>query len=88
MQNSAEIANDLSKCSIKEVEKTHIDRTSGVPMSRLPLQVSPSIQGMFPFIVSSGHLFLGFEIHNTHIMAFLSLYLFFKIFFSCYCVLE
>lgn len=43
--NSAEIANDISKCSIKEVEKTHMDRASGVPMSRLPLQVSPSIQG-------------------------------------------
>ncbi|KAA8548569.1 hypothetical protein F0562_000164 [Nyssa sinensis] len=37
-QNSAEITNDLSKCCIKEVEKPHMDRTSGIPRSRLPLQ--------------------------------------------------
>uniref|UniRef100_A0A5B7A744 mitogen-activated protein kinase n=1 Tax=Davidia involucrata TaxID=16924 RepID=A0A5B7A744_DAVIN len=43
-QNSAEITNDLSKCCIKEVEKPHMDRTSGIPMTRLPLQAPQSIQ--------------------------------------------
>ncbi|XP_058210889.1 mitogen-activated protein kinase 15-like isoform X1 [Rhododendron vialii] len=42
-QNSAEVANGLSKCSIKEVEKPQINRTSGIPMPRLPPQVPPSI---------------------------------------------
>lgn len=45
IQNSAEVTNDLSKCSIKEIEKPHVDRSSGVPMTRLPLQVPQSIQG-------------------------------------------
>ncbi|XP_071940382.1 mitogen-activated protein kinase 15-like isoform X2 [Coffea arabica] len=44
-QNAAEVANDLSKFCIKEVEKSNTDRISGIPMSRLPLQVPPSIQG-------------------------------------------
>nr|XP_027116176.1 mitogen-activated protein kinase 15-like isoform X2 [Coffea arabica]XP_027121225.1 mitogen-activated protein kinase 15-like isoform X2 [Coffea arabica] len=44
-QNVAEVANDLSKFCIKEVEKSNTDRISGIPMSRLPLQVPPSIQG-------------------------------------------
>ncbi|XP_057485470.1 mitogen-activated protein kinase 15-like isoform X1 [Actinidia eriantha] len=44
VQNSAEVTSALSKCSIKEVEKTHVDRTSGFPMARMPLQVPPSIQ--------------------------------------------
>ncbi|PSS01462.1 Mitogen-activated protein kinase [Actinidia chinensis var. chinensis] len=44
VQNSAEVMSDLSKCSIKEVEKPHVDRTSGFPMERMPLQVPPSIQ--------------------------------------------
>ncbi|XP_027116175.2 mitogen-activated protein kinase 15 isoform X1 [Coffea eugenioides] len=43
-QNAAEVANDLSKFCIKEVEKSNTDRISGIPMSRLPLQVPPSIQ--------------------------------------------
>ncbi|CDO98980.1 unnamed protein product [Coffea canephora] len=43
-QNVAEVANDLSKFCIKEVEKSNTDRISGIPMSRLPLQVPPSIQ--------------------------------------------
>ncbi|KAG6764827.1 hypothetical protein POTOM_032315 [Populus tomentosa] len=45
IQNSAEVTNDLSKCSIKEIERPHVDRSSGVPMTRLPLQVPQSIQG-------------------------------------------
>ncbi|KAK6913866.1 Protein kinase domain [Dillenia turbinata] len=45
VQSSAEVANDLSKCSIKEVEKPNTERISGVPMTRLPLQVPQSIQG-------------------------------------------
>ncbi|KAK4587043.1 hypothetical protein RGQ29_023967 [Quercus rubra] len=46
VQNSAEVADDLSKCSIKEVEKPHMDRNSGIPVSRLPIQVPQSIQGV------------------------------------------
>ncbi|KAJ6771032.1 MITOGEN-ACTIVATED PROTEIN KINASE [Salix koriyanagi] len=45
VQNSAEVANDLSKCSIKEIEKPHVDRSGRMPMKRLPLQVPQSIQG-------------------------------------------
>ncbi|GFZ21879.1 mitogen-activated protein kinase 16 [Actinidia rufa] len=45
VRNSAEVTSALSKCSIKEVEKTHVDRTSGFPMASMPLQVPPSIQG-------------------------------------------
>ncbi|KAG5236084.1 mitogen-activated protein [Salix suchowensis] len=44
VQNSAEVANDLSKCSIKEIEKPHVDRSGRMPMKRLPLQVPQSIQ--------------------------------------------
>ncbi|PNT14424.1 hypothetical protein POPTR_010G029700v4 [Populus trichocarpa] len=45
IQKSAEVTNDLSKCSIKEIEKPHVDRSDGMPMTRLPLQVPQSIQG-------------------------------------------
>ncbi|KAF9673319.1 hypothetical protein SADUNF_Sadunf10G0011700 [Salix dunnii] len=44
IQNSAEVTNDLSRCSIKEIEKPHVDRSGRVPMTRLPLQVPQSIQ--------------------------------------------
>ncbi|EEF45410.1 mitogen-activated protein kinase 15 [Ricinus communis] len=44
VQSSAEVANDLSKCSIKEMEKPQVDRSGGIPMTRLPLQVPQSIQ--------------------------------------------
>ncbi|KAG5240966.1 hypothetical protein OIU76_014484 [Salix suchowensis] len=44
IQTSAEVTNDLSKCSIKEIEKPHVDRSGGIPMTRLPLQVPQSIQ--------------------------------------------
>ncbi|KAI8566190.1 hypothetical protein RHMOL_Rhmol02G0020700 [Rhododendron molle] len=43
-QNSTEIANDLTKCCIKEAEQPHMESTSGIPMPRMPLQVPPSIQ--------------------------------------------
>ena len=46
LHNSAEVAEDLSKCCIKEVEKPHMDRSCGIPMARLPLQVPQSIQGV------------------------------------------
>ncbi|XP_028058796.1 mitogen-activated protein kinase 15-like isoform X1 [Camellia sinensis] len=42
MQSSAEVTNDLTKCCIKEVEKPHVDRISGIPKTRLPLQVPPT----------------------------------------------
>ncbi|KAL0367617.1 UNVERIFIED_CONTAM: Mitogen-activated protein kinase [Sesamum radiatum] len=42
-QNSTDVTNDLSKCSIKEVEKPQVDR-SVLPMTRLPVQVPQSIQ--------------------------------------------
>ncbi|KAF5736813.1 hypothetical protein HS088_TW14G00967 [Tripterygium wilfordii] len=45
VHNSAEVMKDLSKCSIKENEKPRMDRTSGIPMSRLPPQVPQSAQG-------------------------------------------
>lgn len=45
LHNSAEVADDLSKCCIKEVEKPHMDRSCGIPMARLPLQVPQSTQG-------------------------------------------
>ncbi|KAL5541701.1 hypothetical protein UlMin_009411 [Ulmus minor] len=45
VHSAAEVANDLSKCSIKEVEKPQIDRNSGIPMTRLPIQVPQTIQG-------------------------------------------
>ncbi|KAK3189939.1 hypothetical protein Dsin_029500 [Dipteronia sinensis] len=38
-QNPAGVTDDLSKCSIKEIEKPQMDRTSGMPMTRLPIQV-------------------------------------------------
>ncbi|XP_044484230.1 mitogen-activated protein kinase 15 isoform X1 [Mangifera indica] len=44
IQNSVDVTDNLSKCSIKEVEKPPLDRTSGVPMTRLPLQVPQSTQ--------------------------------------------
>ncbi|KAI4345549.1 hypothetical protein L6164_012661 [Bauhinia variegata] len=46
VQYSAEVADDLSKCCIKEVEKQPIERNGGIPMSRLPLQVPQNIQGV------------------------------------------
>lgn len=57
-QNMAEVAaDDLSKCSIKEVEKPTIDKTGGVAVNRLPLQAPQSIQDVmtnrsmyFPFL--------------------------------------
>ncbi|KAK7292364.1 hypothetical protein RIF29_08142 [Crotalaria pallida] len=44
-QNTAEVADDLSKCCIKEVEKPAIER-AGIPMTRLPSQVPQNIQGI------------------------------------------
>ncbi|KAK4478011.1 hypothetical protein RD792_017276 [Penstemon davidsonii] len=44
-QSSSDIAIDLSKCSIKDVEKPQVDRSSVLPMSRYPVQIPPSIQG-------------------------------------------
>ncbi|CAI8590754.1 unnamed protein product [Vicia faba] len=47
MQNTAEVAEDLSKCCIKEVEKPPVDRSSAIlPMTRLPLQTPQNIQGL------------------------------------------
>lgn len=39
VQNPVGVTEDLSKCSIKEIEKPHMDRTTGMPMTRLPIQV-------------------------------------------------
>lgn len=46
VQNSAEVADDLSRCCIKEVEKPQVDRSCGIPMTRLPIQVPQAIQGL------------------------------------------
>ncbi|TKY54065.1 Mitogen-activated protein kinase 16 [Spatholobus suberectus] len=43
-QNMAEVADDLSKCTTKEVEKPAAHRTGGIPMTRLPLQAPQNIQ--------------------------------------------
>ncbi|XP_039001939.1 mitogen-activated protein kinase 16-like isoform X2 [Hibiscus syriacus] len=45
VQNSTDVTDNLSKCSIKETEKPHAERSFAIPMSRLPLQVPQSIQG-------------------------------------------
>ncbi|KAM7259054.1 hypothetical protein ACFE04_014795 [Oxalis oulophora] len=37
---SAEVANDLSQCRIRENEKPRVDRSCGIPISRLPLPQS------------------------------------------------
>ncbi|OMO85430.1 hypothetical protein COLO4_21628 [Corchorus olitorius] len=42
--NSTDVTDNLSKCSIKETEKPHTERSCGIPMTRLPLQVPQSIQ--------------------------------------------
>ncbi|KAI3469499.1 hypothetical protein Pfo_026162 [Paulownia fortunei] len=42
--SSADVANDFSKCSIKEVEKPQVDRSSVLPMTRFPVQVPQNIQ--------------------------------------------
>ncbi|XVF64988.1 hypothetical protein PTKIN_Ptkin09bG0210800 [Pterospermum kingtungense] len=44
VQNSADVTDNLSKCSIKDTEKPQSDRSCGIPMTRLPLQVPQSIQ--------------------------------------------
>lgn len=41
----SDVANDFSKCSIKEVEKQQVDRSYAIPMARLPPQVPENIQG-------------------------------------------
>lgn len=46
VHNSAEVTDDLSKCRIKEVEKPQVDRSCGIPMTRLPIQVPQTIQGL------------------------------------------
>ncbi|XP_027339708.1 mitogen-activated protein kinase 16-like isoform X3 [Abrus precatorius] len=46
VQSTAEVADDLSKCCLKEVEKPPIDRSSAIPMTRLPLQAPQNIQGV------------------------------------------
>ncbi|KAL0414612.1 UNVERIFIED_CONTAM: Mitogen-activated protein kinase [Sesamum radiatum] len=40
-----DVANDLSKCSIKEVEKSQVGRASVQPMTRFPVQVPQNVQG-------------------------------------------
>ncbi|KAJ8747563.1 hypothetical protein K2173_013059 [Erythroxylum novogranatense] len=44
VHKSAEVANDLSKCSIRETRPI-LDRNDGIPMTKLPLQVPQSLQG-------------------------------------------
>ncbi|GMI64283.1 mitogen-activated protein kinase 16 [Hibiscus trionum] len=46
VQNSTDVTDNLSKCSIKETEKPQAERSFAIPMSRLPLQVPQSIQGV------------------------------------------
>lgn len=44
-QNLADVTEDLSKCPINDVDKPHVDRNNGMPMTRLPLQVPQNVQG-------------------------------------------
>ncbi|KAL8486319.1 hypothetical protein ACS0TY_022650 [Phlomoides rotata] len=44
-QSSGNVANDLSKCSVKEVGKPPVGQSSTIPMTRLPVQVPQNIQG-------------------------------------------
>ncbi|OVA20083.1 Protein kinase domain [Macleaya cordata] len=44
-QNSAEVTDDFSKCCIKEVEKPQVDRSYGISMTGVPLQVPQRAQG-------------------------------------------
>lgn len=47
MHNTAEVADDLSKCCIKEVERAPVDRSSDIhPMTRIPLQAPQNMQGL------------------------------------------
>lgn len=62
VQNSAAVTDDLSKCSIKEVEKPPMDRTSGIPMGRLPIQVPQGMQGKNYFILILGFYSMIFKI--------------------------
>lgn len=62
VQNSAAVTDDLSKCSIKEVEKPPMDRTSGIPMARLPIQVPQGMQGKNYFILILGFYSIIFKI--------------------------
>ncbi|KAE9609568.1 putative mitogen-activated protein kinase CMGC-MAPK family [Lupinus albus] len=45
-QNTSEVADDLSKCYIKEVERPSIDRSGAIPITRPPLQAPQNIQGV------------------------------------------
>ncbi|XWS09048.1 hypothetical protein CRYUN_Cryun40dG0052200 [Craigia yunnanensis] len=45
VQNSTDVTDNLSKCCIKETEKPQTERSCGIPMTRLPLQVPQNIQG-------------------------------------------
>ncbi|KAL5097287.1 hypothetical protein RYX36_001614 [Vicia faba] len=64
MQNTAEVAEDLSKCCIKEVEKPPVDRSSAIlPMTRLPLQTPQNIQGL---ITNLSMYKLAVKCHNTN----------------------
>lgn len=42
VQGSNEVSDDMAKCSIKETDKSHTERNSTIPMTRLPLQVPQS----------------------------------------------
>ncbi|XP_028761056.1 mitogen-activated protein kinase 15-like isoform X2 [Neltuma alba] len=50
-QSPAEVAEDLSKCCIKEIEKPPVERTGGIPLARLPAQVPQNMQGMTPYSI-------------------------------------
>jgi len=68
IHNTSDVADDLSKCSIKEVEKQPVDRSNVIPMSRLPLPAPQNIQGVMidfymHFIPS---LFPLLPIYSTH----------------------
>lgn len=71
-QNMAVVADDLSKCRIREVEKPAIDKNGGIPMTRLPLQAPQNIQGVMTncsmyFTFSFPSFFPGLSyVHGRH----------------------
>lgn len=66
----AEVTNDLSKCCMKDVERSHTDKTSSIPVTRPPIQVPQNIQGANCLAASLFHvsiLQLFTSMHNVSI---------------------
>ncbi|KAF8392487.1 hypothetical protein HHK36_022829 [Tetracentron sinense] len=67
-QNSVEVTDGISKCCIKEMEKPPTGRSSGIPMTRLPLQVPQRVLGEVKFLASDCHYVLLMWLINRHFL--------------------